>query len=135
PSRPPLALTSSRQISIPSNEGLPPPARPPVCGMLMPILIGPPCACSRLLPNGEAASAAPALAVASRRRREIVPDFFDIGCLLPLVLLFGLIACGFAGGVPRQIVLRAVRITCGVRGISVIIVPKGASASLTALLT
>src|SRR6185437_17072265 len=37
---PPLALISSRQISMPSSEALPPPARPPVCGMLMPILIG-----------------------------------------------------------------------------------------------
>src|SRR6266567_1571297 len=40
PSRPPLALTSSRQISMPSSEALPPPARLPVCAMLMPILIG-----------------------------------------------------------------------------------------------
>src|SRR5437016_3704049 len=31
---------SSRQISMPSSEALPPPARPPVCGIDMPILIG-----------------------------------------------------------------------------------------------
>src|SRR5262245_41847493 len=59
--------------------------------MLIPILIGEPSACARLMPNGDAASAAPALAVASRRRREIDPDLvslFDIGCipLLDLVV-------------------------------------------------
>src|SRR5262245_31616899 len=67
---------------MPSNDAFPPPARPPVCGMLIPILIGACCACSRLIPSGEAANAAP-LAVASRRRREIDPDLetlFDIGC-------------------------------------------------------
>src|SRR5690348_11271786 len=123
---------------MPSSEGLPPPASPPVCGMLMPILIGGCCACSRLAPSGEAASAAPAPAVASRRRREIDPDLeslFDIGYFLSLVLSFGVIVFGFAGGVPRQIRPKAVRITSGVRGISVTMVANGFSASLTALVT
>src|SRR3984957_2081243 len=31
---------SSRQISVPSSEALPPPAKPPVCAIDMPILIG-----------------------------------------------------------------------------------------------
>src|SRR4029453_14683839 len=47
PSRPPLALISSRQISIPSSEALPPPASPPVCGIDMPILTGGCCASAR----------------------------------------------------------------------------------------
>src|SRR6478736_5259838 len=47
PSRPPLALMSSRQTSIPSCEALPPPARPPVCAIDMPILIGGCCASAR----------------------------------------------------------------------------------------
>jgi hypothetical protein len=58
-----------------------------------------------LLPNGEAASAAPALAVASRPRREIDPDlktFFDIWLFSPLVLSFGVMVFGFAVGVPSD---------------------------------
>jgi hypothetical protein len=67
------------------------------------------------MPSGEAASAAPALAVASRRRREIDPDLetlFDIGCF-PLLgyLLFVLTLFGFGFGVPRQIRPKPVRIT------------------------
>src|SRR5215470_16325292 len=90
---------------MPSNEDFPPPARPPVCGMLMPILIGACSACSKLLPNGKVASAAPALAVASRPRREIDPDlwtFFDIWLFSPSVLLFGVIVFGFTVGVPSD---------------------------------
>src|SRR6185369_10492016 len=47
PSRPPLALMSSRQTSMPSCDALPPPARPPVCAIDMPILIGGCCANAR----------------------------------------------------------------------------------------
>src|SRR5438094_397153 len=56
PSRPPLALMSSRQTSMPSCEALPPPARPPVCAIDMPILIGGCCA-SALEPRPATATA------------------------------------------------------------------------------
>src|SRR5882724_3892714 len=60
PSRPPLALMSSRQISVPSCEALPPPARPPVCAIDMPILIGGCCAeAIEPLPSAATATAPP----------------------------------------------------------------------------
>jgi hypothetical protein len=52
-----------------------------------------------------------------------------------LVFLFGCTVFAFAGGVPAQIRRKALRITCGVSGISEIIVPNGVRASLTALVT
>ena len=45
----------------------------PVNGTANPILMFASCACSKLMRNGETASAAPALTVVNRRRREIDP--------------------------------------------------------------
>src|SRR4051812_37509684 len=51
---------SSTHISVPSCEALPPPARPPVCAIDMPILIGPSCArASEPLPSAATAAAPP----------------------------------------------------------------------------
>src|SRR5258707_1489461 len=69
---------------MPSSEALPPPARPPVCGMLMPILIGGCWAPTFEVSPSEAARAAPALAGASRRRRDIDPDLVTFGIIPPV---------------------------------------------------
>src|ERR1700732_5612038 len=94
------------------------------------------CARSRLMRSGETARAAPALTVVSRRRREIDPDL-----VVFLVIVLPWIFCPwnqyirFCRPVLVQIRPSAVRITCGVSGISVIIAPNGFSASFTALAT
>src|SRR4051812_8713246 len=49
PSRPPLALTSSTHMLSASSAALPPAPSEPVCGMLMPILMGPCCASASAL--------------------------------------------------------------------------------------
>src|ERR1700709_701880 len=77
PSRPPLALTSSRQISVPSCEALPPPARPPVCAIDIPILIGGCCA--------EAIEPLPSAATATAPPRKVL-RFIDLP-LCPLSVL------------------------------------------------
>src|SRR5579871_3580471 len=66
---PPLALISSRQISWPSNAGLPPPARPPVSVIDKPILIGGPSAPA--LPTNE--TPIPAIAAPRNVLRFIIP--------------------------------------------------------------
>src|SRR3954470_24165875 len=78
PSRPPLALMSSRQISVPSCEALPPPARPPVCAIDMPILIGGCCA--------EAIEPLPSAATATAPPRNVL-RFIDLP--LPIFCLSG----------------------------------------------
>src|SRR5271156_6280390 len=76
PSGPRGALMSSRQISVPSSEALPPPANPPVCAIDMPILIG---GCWAL---AGAISASPATVTAAPRSvlRFIVPPLLILLC-------------------------------------------------------
>src|SRR5918995_6882957 len=64
-SRPPLLLTSSTHMRSASSAAWPPAPSEPVCGMLMPTLIGPLCPIAKrekvVDATAEAASAAPAL--------------------------------------------------------------------------
>src|SRR5258707_816213 len=75
---------------MPSSDALPPPARPPVCGMLMPILIG---GCWAPTFEVSPSMAAPAPAVASRRRREIDADLvvFSVMDSSPYFILLDLL--------------------------------------------
>src|SRR4029453_14018041 len=79
---------SSRQISIPSSDALPPPARPPVCGIDMPILIGGCCAHAPEVP--------PTTATAIVPPRNVL-RFID----LPLFPVDG---CRYAGSSPGSCV-------------------------------
>src|ERR1039458_1154411 len=80
--------------------------------------------------------AAPALAVVSRRRREIDPDLVvSLVMASSLHLYCWIYYIRFCRLVLVQIRPSAVRITCGVNGISVIIARNGLSASFTAFAT
>src|SRR6478736_633025 len=79
---------------MPSSEALPPPARPPVCGMLMPILIG------RCWATAPEVSPATAKAIDAPRSvlRFIDPPKCLVFCFILLPPASGLFAPGAADG-------------------------------------
>src|SRR5688572_32938758 len=81
PSRPPLALTSSTHMRSASSAAWPPAPSEPVCGMLMPTLIGPDwasaSALNRIPTTNEASLMGPpprAILIASGRNEEDVHE-------------------------------------------------------------